>query len=162
MVIFRLRAFGSGFSYVRGEHQDWFHVETPSRTRSRETIRRVRIPWPMATLPVRGNCRGHDQFAQLIANRHRFDNRQAPAYPELATVAATAAIERHAIEDAGVNEEILVHFRRIGDGSLQCEQMRRNEALGAGENYRGRNQERSNAMSSRRAIAPGVVAMHSA
>ena len=95
---------------------------------------------------------------------HGLDDGQAAGVAGiLAAIAAAAAVEGGAVEDAGVDVEVLVHLGRVGHRLFAMGADAAHEALGAGEDHRGGNQERRDAhVVEARDGARRVIAMHRA
>ena len=76
-----------------------------------------------------------DQFADFVADRHRFNDREAPGITGVfAPLAAAPPVESHTIEDARVDIQVLIHLGWIGDRLFAMGTDTAHETLSAGQN----------------------------
>src|SRR6266498_17960 len=105
-----------------------------------------------------------DRFADLVGNRHGLDDGQSAGITGvIATLAPPAAVEGDAVEEVRCDVQVGVHRRRVGEWLFAVGTDSAHEALGASEDDRGRDEERSDAHVVESGHgAGGVVAVHGA
>src|SRR5882724_6438386 len=83
-----------------------------------------------------------DELADFIGHSHRFDDGETAGIARIfAAVAAASAIEGHALEHGRVDIQILEHLFRVIHRLFAVRTDAPHEALRAGENHGGGNQE---------------------